>query len=567
MTSYRLKHYRYIYVFGALLIVLFVYMVRITNSRPIIADNVDNITFSVESGFYDEEFDLSISATGGPIYYTLDGSVPTVDSIKYEGPIHIYDASVNENTYSMITDVSAGFYTDMLSKYHMTGIGYSTPEYNVDKCTIVRAAVYYGAGEYSDIKTASYFVGFDTKTGYSGMNVVSIVTDPENLFDYEKGIYVTGKTFDDMMSLLEDEEMPKWWWMESNYTLRGFDSERMASCQFFGVDGTLLLSQACGIRIHGGATRAYNQKSLNIYAREEYNGQDYFYYNFFGNDYSPSAVTLTQGGNDYSSKMKDYLMNTLLSDMDFATMDFQPYVLFLDGEYWGVYWLTEKYDKEYMHYHYSVDADNVIMVKNDEIEEGEESDKQLYYDMLDFCSNSDLSIQSNYEQVCSLIDIDSYIDYVASMVYISRKDDWPSSNYALWRSKKIGHGQYDDGKWRWILFDVNSGGLDEELVEYDSIEYLMDNSSMFRNLMTNDSFREKFLGRLVDISENVLSADIVAEEISNFRLLMDEPLMQNQRRFFDETYYSTYYEEQIDSVSHFFEKRQDYILLMIEKYR
>lgn len=71
------------------------------------------------------------------------------------------------------------------------------PDYKVDKATIVRAVAYDDFGHHSDVKTASYFIGFSDKNGYTGIKTLSIVTDPSNLFGYETGIYVTGKAYDE----------------------------------------------------------------------------------------------------------------------------------------------------------------------------------------------------------------------------------------------------------------------------------------------------------------------------------------------------------------------------------
>ena len=68
---------------------------------------LQQVRFSVASGFYDEPFWLEMEADGGEIYYTLDSSEPNEHSIPYTGPIEIRDASPNENVYSTITDVSA----------------------------------------------------------------------------------------------------------------------------------------------------------------------------------------------------------------------------------------------------------------------------------------------------------------------------------------------------------------------------------------------------------------------------------------------------------------------------
>lgn len=565
MTSYKISHFKYIYILAVVIIVTYGIIQLAANKKAIIADDVENIVFSAESGFYDDEFDLTISASGGKVYYTLDGSIPTKDSIEYTGPLHISDASNNDNVYSMRTDVSSGFPEHLAELKSDDDPGYKVPDYKVDKCTIVRAVVYYGDDNYSDIKTASYFVCFDDKEGYENMNVISVVTDPDNLFGEKNGIYILGKRYNDM-DYANSESPASWWWARANYTGRGPEFERPANCQFFDSNGKLLLAQECGIRIHGGASRAFIPKSFNLYAREEYNGQDYFYYNFFGNDYLPHAVTLANGGNDDKSELQDYLMHKLVKDMDMSTMDFVPYIMFLDGEYWGVYWLTEKYDKEYIHYHYGIDTDNVVMVKNNEIEEGAEEDLELYTNMTGFCATEDMSDIENYKQVCELIDIDSYIDYNAALIYISRHGDWPNTNYAVWRSKNEGNGAYDDNKWRWMLFDVNSGGMLEEDIDYDSIANDMELSQMFANLMKNDEFRNRLLDRIEELSDTVFAVDKVDAEIEKFNEIMKIPMERRLRRFYGDGF-EYLYNERLISIREFFLERGINMFNIVEEYR
>ena len=72
--------------------------------------NQSNIIFSKSSGFYKKEFILRLYAPTKEIYYTLDGSEPDKNSIKYEKPIVVKDASVNSNTYSTREDVTVGFF-------------------------------------------------------------------------------------------------------------------------------------------------------------------------------------------------------------------------------------------------------------------------------------------------------------------------------------------------------------------------------------------------------------------------------------------------------------------------
>lgn len=396
--------------FLIILVVIFRYFPKEEENK--LLENKGEVFFSAEPGFYEEPFELEITVKSGTVYYTLDGTVPDKTSMKYEGPILITDASDHENVYSMRTDVSTGFDKEEIEKISSDYPGYQVPDYKIDKATVVRAVSCDELGNYSDVKTATYFVGFSDKPGYEGMKILSVVTDPSNLFDYETGIYVTGKSYDEYVDKYRGsgeyywrEEFWGFWY--ANYRNRGIKWERTAECQFFDETGEPVLSQKCGIRIHGGVSRGYNPKSLNIYSRKEYDGNKALQADLFGTGYYASAVTLFQGGNDVQTKAKDYVVSAAVKDLHVSTMSYEPYVLFLNGEYWGVYWLNEKYNAEYFSYYYGVNKDNVIMIKSGALEEGEEDNLKYYSKMYEFCSQSDVAREENYEKVCELIDIES----------------------------------------------------------------------------------------------------------------------------------------------------------------
>ncbi len=148
----------------------------------------NKIEFSHISGFYTEEFYLEINAPTGDIYYTLDGSEPDRSSFLYTEPINIVDASYNDNVYSARTDLSTAFLEEIDSDAYANV--YTVPDFLVDKATIVRAVYYDIFGTKSEIITGTYFVDFETKTGYEDYNTISIVTNPDNLFGYDEWIYV-----------------------------------------------------------------------------------------------------------------------------------------------------------------------------------------------------------------------------------------------------------------------------------------------------------------------------------------------------------------------------------------
>lgn len=546
---------------------LVLFKLFLTKEKNEVLKQDKEVFFSRESGFYEEAFELEMTVTSksGTIYYTLDGSIPNKSSMKYENPILITDASDNDNVYSMRTDVSTGFDKEEIEKISSGCPGYQVPDYKVDKASIVRAIAYDSLGNASEVKTASYFVGFSDKAGYEGMKIISVVTDPDNLFDYQNGIYVTGKTYDEYVDKYRGsgeyywrEEF--WGFWNANYRNRGMKWERKANCQFFDEKGTLELSQECGIRVHGGISRGYNPKSLNMYARKEYDGNKVFQADLLETGYYPSAITLFQGGNDERTKAKDYVVSTAVKELNIATMNYVPYILFLDGEYWGIYWLNDKYNADYFSHYYKVNNDNVIMIKSGAIEEGEEDDLKYYTQMYEFCSQSDLTQDENYRKVCEMIDIDSYTDYYAVMCYVDRKGDWPWLNYGLWRVKKEENSPYGDGKWRWIVFDLNSPGFG---VDSDSVGYAMENDEMFSNMMTNDTFRTKLFDRIQELADTVFNPEDMTCSLEEYQDFISEPMRENDKRFFGDDSLSAFSAE-MERLKRFFTERKEYLIPLLE---
>lgn len=526
-----------------------------------------NMIFSKESGFYEDEFELKIYAPTREIYYTLDGSNPDKNSIKYEGVISVKDASNNPNVYSMRTDVTTGFLDEELERYSkgQYRVNYQTPDYLIDKCTVIKAVYYDKNGTSSEIEERVYFVGFDGKEGYDGVNIISITTEPENLFGYESGIYVLGQTYD---MFRQETDMENYWAAEfwehwdANYKNKGIAWERVASIQVFDEEKNLVLSQNAGIRIQGGGSRGFFPKSLNIYAREEY-GTDRMYYDFFDTGYYPKRVTLTTGGDDFYTKIKDKLVSELSSECNVSTMNYEPYVLFLNGEYWGFYYLTEKYDTQYVEEYFGVDkggaTENIIIVKNKFLEKGLESDfEQLYRATMEDIYSSNLEKDKEYYRICELIDIESCIDYFAILGYAARCGDWPDSNYALWRSRKISDKAYEDGKWRWMIFDVNSSSLSENVLNLDPIKYLDETSYLFHRLCDNENFKQAFADRLMEMSDVFFEKNHVNKTITEYVDLMDEPMEKHYQRFYGTSNDEFY--EGVEEIREFYNQRKPYII-------
>lgn len=533
-------------------------------------DGIDqsNIIFSKDSGFYNDEFSLRIYAPTEEIYYTLDGSEPDKNSMKYTEAILINDATMNPNVHSMYTDVCAEFEEELVLQYSEKKMDYQVPDYNVDKCTVVRAVFYDEQGEKSELEERVYFVGYDERSGYDDVNIITITTEPENLFSDESGIYVLGDTFEEYLDsgeLGNSYFSDYWYWWNGNFRNKGIEWERESSIQVFNTSKELVLSQVVGIRIQGGGSRGFLPKSLNIYAREEY-GNARLEYDFWGTGYQPKRMTLTSGGDDIYTKVKDRLVSELSQDYKFEKMNYEPYVLFLNGEYWGFYYLTEKYDTQYIEEHYDIDdgteIDDIIIMKNGVVETGVEADYYVSYsEMQEFITTNDMSKDENYEKVCDIIDIDSFIDYYAVESYIYRQGDWPKSNVAMWRSRYTSDNPYEDGRWRWMLFDVNSTSMGAPSAG-DSIAYAKKHCDLFGSLYENEEFRDAFHNRLIDLATNSFAPENVNQKLDEYEELMDEPMEKHFQRFFGTS--NEKFHEGIEELRYFFENRGEYIMGLIE---
>ena len=469
--------------------------------------------FNYESGFYNSPIELEIACPAYPdskIYYTTDGSTPNEGSTLYTGKLTLEKRKSDPNVLSAQTGTSAG--------------GDYIPKKNVDKANVIRAVVVKPDGTASEISNGTYFIGMDREKKYGSVPVISIMTDMENLFDYEKGIYVLGKTHDDWLA--EDSENKKLeaWQHEGNYSNRGREWERPVAFEYITADGSEGISQDLGIRIMGAASRNATQKSLRLTAREDYGPKaveyelipDNLRSDKTGNVEKYKSFVLRNGGNDCDyAKIRDPLFHQLISDRRVETQQFTPCVVYHNGEYWGMYTLIEDYSDNYIENNYGIDNHNVVMIKCGEIEEGEEADMALYDEMYDFITLNDMSVPENYAKASEMLDIGSYIDYCAFNMYIYNQDCiFDENNWRMWRVRTPNESSAEaDGKWRMMVYDTdyssgiyNGGGnyshdnlssvINGEIpdeIEEKECEYL------FRSLLKNEEFRREFVLTLCDI--------------------------------------------------------------------
>ncbi len=480
--------------------------------------------FSVLGGFYTSPFKLKLTTyrPKGEIWYTLDGSEPDLvhnreNSFKYTGPLTIDSRKGDPNKHSKLRTTFRNWP--------------GPPRGEVFKATTVRARVFIDNKPWGDIETHTYFVDPNMNTRYS-LPVISLTTNPAGFFSDKTGIYVPGNQYE------ENNDHT------GNYWGKGESWERKANLEFFEADGEFGFSQGVGVRIHGGITRAWPQKTLRIYAREEL-GPNKFTYDIFPGHYNYGVdfdkFLLRNGGNDMRRTfMRDALVHQLVKEeTDLDTQAWRPAVVFLNGEYWGIHNMRERFDEDYLQSKYGVNKEQVVILEGNAVKvQGVAGGSRHYKDMVDYVRNNSMANEKNYRYVQTLMDTDNYIDYMATEIW-STNTDWPFNNIRYWRveappedlSDRPGH----DGRWRWLLYDLDYGlGLVEEPT-FNSLSRVAHDGSwgsvLLSNLLKNQEFRNGFINRFADHLNHTFAPQRVNKKIDEMSAVYQPEMKEHLGRW------------------------------------
>ena len=518
---------------------------------------LDSPVLSAKSGFYPAPFTLELQCPEGlSVYYTLDGSIPTPADHLYSEPLTFSDPSSSGNVFSARDDIASQ--TD----------GYLPPSDPVDKALVVRAAAYDEEGNYSQPVTAVYFLDFEEKAGYENTAIVSLITDPDNLFDEETGIYVRGSRYDQGIENLEISPDLSWSELTDylNYYLRGTISERPAHITFLDSAHSLLLEEECGIRVRGNQSRSFPQKSFTLFARKRY-GNNTFAPVFFNTGISYPDLILNSG-----KDLKKVFFFSLTEDRSAAVQRYTPCQVFLNGEYWGMYYLMEKYSGEYLEGHYGAEKENIVLIKTSwEIQEGN-SDFIFQFRHLKDYLKLDMSNPEVYNGLLQQMDMQSFIDWMCANIYIANTDSKPlGNNVFTWRAAVPGWAKYQDGRWRWMLYDLDDSlgvGIDSEAPSYlvDSfVEHpgyspcgFLDDDPM-PSLMKSGEFRRQFVLTFMDMANENFRPSRVTALLDELEAQYAEAAAKSYERW-NTAPIDTPFEQQAEELRVFFANRYDAIV-------
>jgi hypothetical protein len=388
---------------------------------------VGDTSFTVDRGFYTNAFDVEISCNtdGVSIYYTIDGTTPATDNgTLYTGAVTIAETTVlragafvtgyqpsdiDTQTYIFLSDIvtQSSDASSLAPDWPSTSVNGQVFDYEMDPDVV-------DDPDYADL----------IEDALLDIPTISIVTDPDNLFDSTSGIYVNA-----------ENDGAAW--------------ERETSVELINPDGTDGFQINGGVRIRGGMSRmdANPKHSFRLFFRSEY-GTARLNYDLFGDEGVDSYKRLDlRTGQNFSWHLgNDVANSTWLYDIfvrDAHREMGQPYTrgrfyhLYLNGQYWGLYQTEERPDARYGESYYGDDSDDYDIVKSGD-EQGliEATDGVLdAYRELWTEANSGVSANADYfaiqgmnddgtenESATRLLDVDNVIDYMLLVFYAGNRD-------------------------------------------------------------------------------------------------------------------------------------------------
>lgn len=350
---------------------------------------------------------------------------------------------------------------------------------SIKQTTVVRARTCDGDKIMSPSVGATYIINDPSVVG-----VVSVSTDSKYLYDPSMGIFVRGNN------------------AQSNYY---YDWEYPLFFEYFDVNGDRQLAQNVSFHVTGTSTRGYSQKSFAVHARDAYGDENRFNYNPFKNrDYdSYKAFTVRSTGSDVvAARIRDAAFTALAKDLGIMYLDATPVVVYLNGDYHGHYNLREKVNKHSIAQWEGIEDKDIIdridvlegMADDERIQNGDNDD---WLALREYVKKNDLNDPVHLKYVTDRLDVDSFFTWVSFEIGCLNAD---LENVRVYR--------VPGGKWKYILYDVEAGGVSDMRALY----MLMDSSragsrvssqySLLHNLLKVPEMKDRFLTVFAHVMEH-----------------------------------------------------------------
>lgn len=456
-----------------------------------------------KAGFYRAGMGVELRANRpkATIYYTLDGSLPSSSSARYQGTLLL------------------------------------------DSTQVVRA-VAFANGQKSTVLTNTYLINEDN----IDMPVLSLSIDPNMLFHPVTGLFKRGP-----------KASPKFPHYGANYYSR---REFPAHIEFFETDQERVYHSHIGFKLFGGMSRIFPQKSFSLYASKSRHGNKYIRHRVFPQKKQKKfkRLVLRNSGSDFGeTHFRDALITSLGRDMGLEVQAYRPSIVFINGRYWGIYNLREKLTRHYIveNFGYHKDSVNLIEHRKD-VQAGS---RKTYDAMRNYMRRNDLSIQEHFDHVATQMDVDNFMEYEIIQIYIDNRD--AGGNIKFWRPQEaggrwrwilfdtdfgLGHYGRNGYKMNSLAFHTEPHGPRWPNPPWSTLN--------LRSLLQNKAFQDQFVNRFLDRINYTFDSSYILPRMDSMIAHIRPQLPRHWKRW---KLQERRWKREVDRISDFVRKRPTFM--------
>ena len=431
--------------------------------------------------------------------WCYDGIEPkpiiTTPSGWYSNSVNV---DINQNSNSEIRFTSNGDVpeqTDLLFSNSLT----------FNSSTVFSARAFSNSNKLpSEVIDRTYIIN---ESNYN-LPVFSIITNDDNLWDWNTGIYVFGPNAD----------LNNYPHFGSNFWEPWSKWSRM---EFFDSNKNKQFETQFDLEIHGGWSRAEPQKSFRIDNKSIYKGPvEYPLIPDKSDITSYNNFNLRNGGqHGWNDRIQDGIISKLVKETNIDRMGYEPAIVYLNGDYWGLYGIREKIDEHYVESNHGISSDKVDLLNRDSALAGSSHHFMESFRIINNTSVSD----SNFLNIfSSRFDLDNYLDYFITQTYIQNMDwmgiAWGLNNVKLWRPDTTG------GVWRYVLYDTDAAlGYFGQSIWDNYINAARfptvssEHSQIFSRALINQEFKCQFTNRYNDLINTIFQPNHFNEVANNLK--------------------------------------------------
>lgn len=305
-----------------------------------------------------------------------------------------------------------------------------------------------------------------------------------------------------------------------NHTDQNYEYEAMLTLI---ENGEEKFSVPFGFRLHGNDSRNHPKQNFQLRFRSEYGVGKLNYKLFDDLDITEFNSLLLKGGSEIwaSSMLCDEIATGIAhGTTNVYTQAMKPVVLYLGGQFWGVYFFRERFSDDYVASHLNVSTDSVDLLYSSAgwVQKGSNKD---FSALKNYVQSHDMSLDENYTYLTDRIDVLSLIDWYICRSYVGDRD---TANVRRFRSTE------HDGKWRWMYFDLDWSFWNRSTDK--PITWIMSSNGGDKILMNavlkNVQGRDLFLKRYAELMDTVLNEEYIIGKIDSV-VAQIQPEMQKDR--------------------------------------